>query len=178
RVQPKEEVKPTFRCEDMDCEASINGFLTQTELDRHKEDEHKKIEDPFAYVLEVMAAALGLDKDGNRKPVKVEAKPTAPAVAKPQPPAAAQPTAAQIQMTKVKQEANTPTPAAAAVGTPMNRILSQQAGIKASPSGSANNLLKTPSKPVGKVQTPGSGATIGTPAKKFQPPVKAGPTPK
>ncbi|KAL2350862.1 hypothetical protein BJ546DRAFT_954331 [Cryomyces antarcticus] len=178
RVQPKEEVKPTFRCEDMDCESSINGFLTQTELDRHKEDEHKKIEDPFAYVLEVMAAAQGLDKDGNRKPVKVEAKPTAPAVAKPQPPAAAQPTAAQIQMTKVKQEANTPTPAAAAVGTPMNRILSQQAGIKASPSGSANNLLKTPSKPVGKVQTPGSGATISTPAKKFQPPVKAGPTPK
>ena len=142
----KPESKPQFRCASAECESRT--FRSQAELDKHTNDAHAKIEDPFGFVMDCLAKALGLNQDGSVKVTAVDApganhhdkfksQPTVPAI-----------TAGQTP--NFKQEASTP----AAGGTPMARVATQP-GLRSSP---AMMHLKTPqhgNRPLTPRSTPG-----------------------
>lgn len=72
RQPPPEPVKPeakTYPCPELDCEShQTPGFYSEEALQAHIQEEHvKPNEDPFRFVNENLAFALGLDKQGNSK---------------------------------------------------------------------------------------------------------------
>ena len=143
------DVKPQFRCTTAECESRI--FQNQAELDRHTNDAHAKIEDPFGFVMGCMAKALGLNEDGSLKAVVADISDTKHQVkSKAQSGAAA---ALASHSPSIKQEASTPVVG----GTPMARITTQS-GLRSSP---AMMHLKTPqhgSRPLTPRSTPGKGS--------------------
>lgn len=150
RQAPPVVQKPTFRCKFHDCEYSMRGFDTQTELDTHVNHIHTKIDDPVQFALDAMAEYVGVDpKTGQPKQdpaAMARGNKLASTTARPPP-----------QPTKTGQTPNLPvsaaTPAGQAAGTPMARVPTQT-GFKGSPS---TGLLKTPQTSA-KVATPSTGA--------------------
>tara|TARA_R110002003_G_scaffold103_7_gene8149 strand:- start:10471 stop:15027 length:4557 start_codon:yes stop_codon:yes gene_type:complete len=142
--------RPTFRCKLPDCEYSVRGFDSQTELDAHIGQMHVKIENPMQFALESMAEYLDVDqKTGEPKVDRNAVK--RPAKAAPNANRASQPIKSE-HTPGVPHNAATPAgPQAAA--TPMARVPTQT-GLKSSP---VTNFLKTP-QTMAKVATPGSGA--------------------
>lgn len=60
--------KPMLKCPEADCETQGTGFPTQEALNAHIQEEHvKPSEDPFKFVQENLAVALGLDSQGQSK---------------------------------------------------------------------------------------------------------------
>lgn len=157
-VKPKEEVKPTIRCPELDCVAG--DFESEEELEKHKQDAHKPITDYVQYAIDTLREVLGFDENGNKLPKpgqEAQKKAAAAPAQKPQP---AAPAVKQGGTPAIKPEVLTPA-ATAAVSTPMARVSSALAGIKASPTA---HLLKTPQHSSAKVLTPGSAASTA-PAK-------------
>ncbi|KAL2170156.1 hypothetical protein VTG60DRAFT_5107 [Thermothelomyces hinnuleus] len=59
---------PKLRCPEPGCEMNSIGFLTEEALNTHRQEEHvKPFENPHGFLQEQMAAALGLDAQGNPK---------------------------------------------------------------------------------------------------------------
>lgn len=117
--QPPKEPEKRFKCDEDMCEFSLKGFEKEEELQAHKEEAHKPIENPLQFLIESAADAFNVDLDGNPKPPKVD--PNAAKGGKGKAVAAK----AQLlgsaavkketlktegQTPKVKQEATTPTP--------------------------------------------------------------------
>ena len=93
---------PKLTCPEPGCEMNATGFPTEEALAAHRQEEHvKPFENPFSFVQEHMAAAFGLDPQGNPK------APPAPAV-----------TAAAMAASRSKQGQKP--------GTPMSRAASMQ----------------------------------------------------
>ena len=141
--------KPQFRCAVIECE--FRTFQSQAELDRHTNDVHAKIEDPFGFVMDCMAKALGLNKDGSLKAAIAAAPDVKNSIkSKTQPGVAL---ASVSNSPNIKHEVSTP----AAEGTPMARVTTQPI-MKSSP---AMMHLKTPqpgSIPLTPKSTPGKAS--------------------
>ncbi|KAF2764721.1 hypothetical protein EJ03DRAFT_355526 [Teratosphaeria nubilosa] len=60
----EEQARKTFKCTDALCEASIKGFATEAELQKHNEAEHQPVDDPLGYLLESAAGYLGNEGEG------------------------------------------------------------------------------------------------------------------
>jgi hypothetical protein len=59
---------PKLTCPDPACEMNAIGFPTEEALSAHRQEEHiKPFENPYGFMQEQMAAALGLDAQGNPK---------------------------------------------------------------------------------------------------------------
>lgn len=74
--QMPEPEKPRFACDDMFCQASAQGFESEELLRKHKEEEHKPIEDPFQFLMDTVDSgltAMGMDQNGNALPTKANA---------------------------------------------------------------------------------------------------------
>jgi hypothetical protein len=57
--------RPVFVCPELDCEMHTAGFPNQDALNVHIQEEHiKPFEDPYKFVQENLALALGLDLEG------------------------------------------------------------------------------------------------------------------
>ncbi|KAF2686101.1 hypothetical protein K458DRAFT_416439 [Lentithecium fluviatile CBS 122367] len=161
RQQPPEKPavqRPTFKCEEKDCEYAVRGFDTPAELKAHVSHAHVKVDDPFAYALQSMADHLDVDaKTGQPK------QDPAAAIRGAKPATTA--SRAALQPTKPGQTPSMPPTAATPVGaqaaaTPMTRVPTQP-GIKSSPS---TSLLRTP-QTTNKVATPSTGVPArATPA--------------
>lgn len=166
--------RPTFRCKSADCEYSVQGFNSQSELDLHVSQVHSKVDDALQFALESMADFLDIDqKTGEPKADLNTAKQptkTAPTASRPAP------TIKSEHTPNVPPNAATPA-TAQAVATPMTRVPTQT-GLKSSP---VTNFLKTP-QAMGKVTTPSTGAqakatptSMPRPAPKEQPVVATEP---
>lgn len=84
---------PKLTCPEPGCEMNSTGFPTEEALNAHRQEEHiKPFENPYAFVQEQMAAALGLDAQGNPK-----------AQPKPNKPGVSNPTAAPMSVSHSKQ---------------------------------------------------------------------------
>ncbi|KAI2463946.1 hypothetical protein F4781DRAFT_440047 [Annulohypoxylon bovei var. microspora] len=67
-MEVKAAPKLQFQCPDSTCEAHGIGFATEEARQNHIQEEHvKPYENPHKYVTECLAAALGLDPNGNPK---------------------------------------------------------------------------------------------------------------
>jgi hypothetical protein len=74
---------PKLTCPEAGCEMSSTGFPTEEALNAHVQEEHvKPFENPFGFMQENMAAALGLDAQG--KPM-VSPKPSSQGITAPAP---------------------------------------------------------------------------------------------
>jgi hypothetical protein len=72
---------PKLTCPEPDCEMNSVGFSTEEALNAHLQEEHiKPYENPQAFMQEHMAAAFGLDPQGNPKALP---KPNGPGVSTP-----------------------------------------------------------------------------------------------
>lgn len=59
---------PKLTCPEPGCEMNLIGFTTEEALNAHRQEEHiKPFENPLGFVQEQMAAAFGLDAQGNPK---------------------------------------------------------------------------------------------------------------
>jgi len=139
-----------FRCNAAECEYSVRGFETQTELETHVSQVHAKIDDPLQFAMDSMAEYLDVDqKTGQPRVDALVAKRDAKAM----------PATTRAPAHAVKQDPTSnlshqvATPAGPHVAaTPMTRVPTQP-GTKGSPS---TNLLKTP-QPTAKGATPSTG---------------------
>lgn len=79
REAPRSKATTTMiKCPVADCQAKINGFSSQADLDNHVSEFHEPkeppIEDPLQWALEQMRYGLGLDENGDPKPQQAEVK--------------------------------------------------------------------------------------------------------
>ncbi len=147
------EVQPLFKCPVAECDSK--GFGSQYELDKHKNDVHVKIDDPFQYVLDSVVGAFDLNPDGTSKAPKQDVVAVAQAKDTKTPnPSKSQPSAAKAAGTPTAKPRDSATPSGAA-STPMDRVPTQQS-------------LKTPqtvAKPATPRSTPSKlGAKPSTPS--------------
>ncbi|KAK5165947.1 uncharacterized protein LTR77_008871 [Saxophila tyrrhenica] len=63
QAKPVEPVRPRFRCEDALCERSIGGFESEEALKRHREEEHRPIEDPFQFLMDLTEEVGEVEKE-------------------------------------------------------------------------------------------------------------------
>ncbi|KAL2016483.1 hypothetical protein VTK56DRAFT_3479 [Thermocarpiscus australiensis] len=106
---------PKLTCPEPGCEANSTGFQTEEALNAHRQEEHvKPFENPFEFVKQQMADALGLDTQGNPKP---SPKPSGPEGAAPAAPPMSASLSRQSQTAKGKTEL---------AATPMSREASMR----------------------------------------------------
>jgi hypothetical protein len=69
KAEPPKQLPPKLTCPEPGCEMGSMGFPSEEVLNAHRQEEHvKPFENPYGFVQEQMAAALGLDPQGNPKP--------------------------------------------------------------------------------------------------------------
>jgi len=113
--EPKAPPRPVLMCPEADCETHSTGFPNQDALNAHIQEEHvKPNEDPFKFVQENLALALGLDSQGQPK-----APPRAPGTDGSQ--LAAAPMGASLS-----KQGQTPMSKADPASTPMSREASMR----------------------------------------------------
>lgn len=148
QVAPKPELSKEperrFKCGHEMCEFALTGFEKEEDLQKHKDEAHKPVEDPLQFFLDSAADAFGVDADGKPK----ETKPDTTAANKIKPmnlsvkPQALGP--ATLKKEALKVEGQTP---GKAMATPTPRK------DPASPSAAAKKASvtpsRTPSKPAG-----------------------------
>ncbi|KAK3301920.1 uncharacterized protein B0T15DRAFT_286712 [Chaetomium strumarium] len=69
KAEPPKQLPPKLTCPEPGCEMGSMGFPSEEALNAHRQEEHvKPFENPYGFLQEQMAAALGLDAQGNPKP--------------------------------------------------------------------------------------------------------------
>jgi hypothetical protein len=103
---------PTFLCPYEDCEMHTHGFPNEAALKAHEEEEHiKPSKDPFKFVEDSLAQALGLDKDGKRPAAKNPAQDASQQISPP-------------MRTNLSKQGQTPSNKPDPASTPMSRGVS------------------------------------------------------
>ncbi|KAK4242452.1 hypothetical protein C8A03DRAFT_29385 [Achaetomium macrosporum] len=68
KAEPPKQLPPKLTCPEPGCEMGSMGFPSDEALNAHRQEEHvKPFENPYGFLQEQMAAALGLDAQGNPK---------------------------------------------------------------------------------------------------------------
>jgi hypothetical protein len=137
--QPVAETKPVpkqYPCPDPDCEMHTTGFSSEELRNAHVQEEHMKPkQDPFKFVQESLAHALGLDLDAEGN---VKASPKADGL----------PSESVPLVSVASKQGQTPNSKPDLAGTPMSRDLSmRRQGSTAATPGKGSTYIKSENTP-------------------------------
>ena len=145
-VKPEQPREPErrFKCSDEMCDSALTGFEKEEDLQRHKDEAHKPIDDPLQFFLENAKNASEVDMDSKSKETKLDLGSSSKSKitnlsAKPQAlgPATVKREALKVEGQTPGRPMATPTPRQSATSPPM---------VTKKTSATPN---RTPSKPVG-----------------------------